>query len=361
MDERLIDRIYECAFAPDGWPSLLVELAEIAGARAGFLFVSNGRINNFVCSTEIGAAAIAPLVASGWLIATERFRRGLAYPGSGFFRELDVYREDELSSDPFYRDLLYPRGLGWAAATAVPLPTGDSFTINLERERVRGPVELPAIVALDELRPHLARAALMAVRLRLEQAQAAAQTLEAIGLPALVLDDRGKVLAANESIEVLDGYLAWRAFDGVTPRDPESVRLLREAIAAIRADGAPAVRSFPIRGNGDLPVMILHLVPIRLAAQDVFPRGAAALVLTPVTVPEAPPVELVRSLFDLTPAEARVARSVASGATAEAMSTAFGVSLATVRTQVRAVLEKTGCHRQFELVALLSGVGLRQR
>ena len=36
----------------------------------------------------------------------------------------------------------------------------------------------------------------------------------------------------------------------------------------------------------------------------------AMLVITPVTTRRAPPVELLRSLFDLTPSEARVARSM---------------------------------------------------
>ena len=75
-----------------------------------------------------------------------------------------------------------------------------------------------------------------------------------------------------------------------------------------------------------------------------------------MTRPQAPPVELVQSLFDLTPAEARVARSLASGKTVEAIATEGGVSLNTVRTHVRHVLAKTGCERQAEVVALLTGI-----
>ena len=80
--------------------------------------------------------------------------------------------------------------------------------------------------------------------------------------------------------------------------------------------------------------------------------------MTPVTAPQAPPAELVQSLFDLTPAEARVARSLASGRTVEDIATDGGVSLTTVRTHVRRVMEKTGCNRQVDIVALLSGISL---
>jgi DNA-binding CsgD family transcriptional regulator len=78
--------------------------------------------------------------------------------------------------------------------------------------------------------------------------------------------------------------------------------------------------------------------------------------LTPVTAPQAPPVELVQSLFDLTPAEATVARGLAAGETVDQLASTRGVSENTIRMQVRAVLEKTGCSRQTDVVALLTGV-----
>jgi DNA-binding CsgD family transcriptional regulator len=88
--------------------------------------------------------------------------------------------------------------------------------------------------------------------------------------------------------------------------------------------------------------MVAHVIPIRLSARDIFVRCFGVLALTPITRPQAPPGELVQSLFDLTPAEARVARSLATGKTVEAIATEGSVSLNTVRTHVRHVLAKTG-------------------
>ncbi len=120
--------------------------------------------------------------------------------------------------------------------------------------------------------------------------------------------------------------------------------------------GGCSVRSFPVRGAADDAMMVAHVVPIRLSARDIFVRCAAVLVLTPVTLPQAPPVELVQSLFDLTPAEARVARGLASGKTVENIATDGGTSANTIRTHVRGVLEKTGCNRQVDIVALLTAI-----
>ena len=60
---------------PDQWPSALGELAAIATARTGFLYVSKGEIHRFVGLTDFGLAAVRPLVESGVVARTERFKR----------------------------------------------------------------------------------------------------------------------------------------------------------------------------------------------------------------------------------------------------------------------------------------------
>jgi DNA-binding CsgD family transcriptional regulator len=216
-------------------------------------------------------------------------------------------------------------------------------------------VDRAAIQNLDELRPHLARSALLSARLRLERARMASETLAALGLPALVLNEQGKVLATNSLIDGIKEFISWRAFDRISLTDRAADQLLRDAIAAIdMASGS--VRSFPVRDAGTEAMMVAHVIPIRLSARDIFVRCAAALVLTPVTLPQAPPVELVQSLFDLTPSEARVARDLAAGETVETIASVQGVSQNTIRAHVRGVLEKTGCNRQVDVVALLTAI-----
>lgn len=86
--------------------------------------------------------------------------------------------------------------------------------------------------------------------------------------------------------------------------------------------------------------MIANLVPIRGPARDIFVRCAAILVMTPVGSQQAPAIELVQSLYDLTPAEARVARGLVAGNTLEEIATEQSVSRNTVRTHLRGVMEK---------------------
>ena len=75
----------------------------------------------------------------------------------------------------------------------------------------------------------------------------AGDALAALGIPALVFDETGKVLSANALIEEMTGYVHWRAFDRVSLKDRAADQLLRGAIAIIDSEKGSGVRSFPIR------------------------------------------------------------------------------------------------------------------
>jgi PAS domain-containing protein len=324
MDPELVDRIYECSLVPELWPGVLDELGRIAEGTGGALWIAKADLQYWTASPGSLERA-GRLVKEGWFWRGQIMARTFAARPAGFLTDLDVLTPDELDQEPIIRDYFRPQGFGWFVGTVVPIPTGENVSIILTRRTERGPVERAVVQKLDELRPHLARSALMSARLQLERARIASETLAALGLPALVLSEQGKVLAANSLIEALTGYVRWRAQDRVSLKDRAADRLLHDAIAAINVAGG-AVRSFPVRDTGAEAMMVAHVIPIRLSARDIFVRCAAALVLTPVTTPQAPPVELVQSLFDLTPAEARVARGLAAGERVEAIAASRGVS-----------------------------------
>lgn len=60
--------------------------------------------------------------------------------------------------------------------------------------------------------------------------------------------------------------------------------------------------------------------------------------------------ERLHRLFGLTDAEAQITVQLATGASLETIAEARGVSVDTVRAQVRSVFKKTGIHRQGELI-----------
>jgi DNA-binding CsgD family transcriptional regulator len=63
---------------------------------------------------------------------------------------------------------------------------------------------------------------------------------------------------------------------------------------------------------------------------------------------------MVAAAFDLTPAESQLAVSLAQGMSVNEVAIARGVSIETVRSQVKSIFAKTGTSQQSELVSLLA-------
>ena len=355
-DEALIDEIYECAFVPEMWRSVLRRLAELAATRSSWMFVVNDNRYRFVGSTRLVDQAVAPLLRSGEIAASDRLRRLIVARHPGFLREVDLYTKEELEKDIFYQKYIFPLGLGSAAATMIATPTRDRLVFSVEREYAQGPVEPEVIRRLDDLRPHLARSLMTAARLRLERVDAMAAALDALGLPALMMNEDGHVLAVNALMESLPGAIEWRARDRVAFADRSADRLLQAAITQLAAPGHAGVRTFPVRHDESEANMIANLVPIRRSARDLFARCDTALILTPIARIRSAPAELLQTLFDLTPAESRLARSLIEGEALETIAAKFGVSRNTATTHLKRVFAKTGCKRQAELVSLLGGL-----
>ena len=66
--------------------------------------------------------------------------------------------------------------------------------------------------------------------------------------------------------------------------------------------------------------------------------------------------DMIAKVFELTPAQARLAIRLAGGSSVEEAALESGVALETARSHLKAIFNKTETHRQGELVALLNKV-----
>lgn len=353
MTDDLIDRIYESAVAPELWPGVLDALAGLSGSRGGLMF-SSRQAFSWTASDAV-SDVFDTYVREGWFKRCPRRTCLVSQTDPAFFVEQDFWSPEQLAQEPIYRDFFRPRGLGWSAGTALQIPTGDNIVFSVERDFDGGPIQTRDVERLNGLRPHLARAALVTARLGQQRSQGALEALTALGLPALLIGPDGAVLEANALIEAMTGVVSFGAHRRATLIDRRAEAQRATALEAMEMGDQSGPASFVVRDDVDRPVQIAHLMPIRRTAQDTFGSGTALLVLTPVAGDRAPPPDLLRSLFDLTPSEARVAQGLAAGKSPEQIAQNAGVAITTVRTQLRRVLEKTGCTRQAEAAALLAG------
>lgn len=355
MQNDLVDRIYECSAVPEAWPAVLDDVAALANATGGLLFSAHKALN--WTASESVSDVFASYVNDGWFGKCSRRVCLMSQDAPSFFVEHDFWSEDEIDADPVYRDFFRPRGLGWSAGTGLQVPTGDNIVFSVERAFADGPVDSASVARLNAIRPHLARSALVSARLQLKRAQGATEALTALQLPALLLKPSGEIAEASLLAQELGDHIVWVAHGHVRLADRQADRMLADALGAIGRDAADDVRSFPLRDADGIPAYVAHVIPVRRSAHDVFGDSFALLLLVPVASDRAPSATLMKSLFDLTPSEARVAQGIAGGATPEAIAAEGEVAISTVRTQLRRVLEKTGCARQADLAALLARIG----
>lgn len=349
-----LDRVYEAAVLPEFWSGALASVHQIAGLDAGALFVSAGDATRWIATPPF-SETVAAFIDGGLFPGNVRNARALALKHAGFVTDQQILTAEELEREPMFTEFLRPRGWGWASGTVILMPTEEILTFHFENHYHRGPVGQQSVDMLDALRPHLARAALMSCRLQLEKLQASLAGIEAFGHPAAVVGHRGRILAANAGFDKLGSVLVATAHGGVALRNTKANELLRQSLEhVVRGHGAH--RSIAVPGNEEQPPFVIHVVPIRRNAHDLFLGAQAFLVATLVKRPKAPPFEILNALFDLTPGEARVTRLLTSGQSASEIAKTCGVSVETVRSQIRSVLQKSGMHRQAELVGFLAGI-----
>jgi DNA-binding CsgD family transcriptional regulator len=352
--------VYEAAIVPELWPRALEKISAFGDAAATAMLCINERGVHTVNDTAFSKLAVR-WHAEGWAMRSSRIAAATAKGLLGvprFFTGEECFDPGEQENDSMTNELFRAEGFGWFAGFGVQLPHGDMVVMNVEQNYERGPICGPALDRLNALYPHLARAALFGGRADFERVRTAVETLTALGLPAVALTPSGKVTLANEAFNAATHVWTTRGGDKIVLHDKAADRMLHDSLAAISVSQSP--RSVPVRAfAGETVKGVLHVVPIRRSAHDVFGSTSAIVVLSEAKQ-SGMEYTLIQSLFDLTPAELAVARSLAEGLTIQAIASQSGRSSQTVRHQLKSIMSKTGCTRQLDLVLLMRQLGQRR-
>jgi DNA-binding CsgD family transcriptional regulator len=361
-DEVLIDRIYEAAIVPGLWKSVLDQIAYRVESAGACLFLLSDTNNLSAVWSDALQELCTGWFEGGWQAKTQRAPRMMALNHAGFITECDIYGPGELEQDEAFFSYLKPAGFGYGAGTGITMPTGEVAVYAIERRYETGPLRREDCLKLDPLRPHLARAALLSGRSGLERARVMADMLETIGIAGAVVRPNGILLAANSMFERLMPAVIQDRRDRLRLVDGGPDALLAGALDGLKKRAVyRGVTSIPIPSSELRPPLIVHLLPIRGAAQDFFLEASTVVMVTPVDRTSIPAAAVLQGLFDLTPAEAKVAHGIGTARSVDALAKSLGVAHDTVRKQLKAVMAKTGVRRQTELINLLAGKTLPLR
>jgi DNA-binding CsgD family transcriptional regulator len=352
-----VDDVVAAALLGEGWEESLARLARAAEARHAVLMRNAPHRVVAVVSDDGAAEAIADYMA-GRAPPNSRYRRVDTGRADGFRVDHDDYSDDLLARDPYYQEFLRPKGIFWHA-NATLVPGRDEYVeLSLKRSIRLGPYQRDDAAILNSALADLQAAARIARNTLDAEARGMSWALGRRGELVVEIDSSGRVLSHQSASEAGPTHPFQIRNDRLAAVDPLAQAVLDRAVAkAVARPGRMGVA--PLAGP-DGRRYLLQVHPVPGPARDVFLSAQAiAVLIERDRQPSAVAVEpsAIRDAFGLTDREAEVAGLLAEGLDVAAIAVRLRIRPDTVRTYLKDVLEKTGTHRQAELVALLARLG----
>jgi DNA-binding CsgD family transcriptional regulator len=362
----LVGDIYDASLNPGLWPDVLRKVGEYIGGsgaslssqetwrRSARIFFSWGADPHYLRLYE------------------EKYHRlNPAFPTVLFFDVEephsivpDCITRNEFCRSRFGREWLFPQGMiDGLFANLEKSPTVCS-TLIVVRRLSEGFADEEMHRRFALVAPHVRRAVVIgnAIDLKTVEAAALADSLDTLTSGMFLVDANGRIVHANASgHQMISEASALRAPRGrLSAIDLQTDRALLDSFAAAaRGDEALGRKGIALLFKArDGKRHVAHILPLtsgtRRRASASYAAAATVFVRKAELDLPSPP-EAVGKEFGLTPAELRVLFAVIEvGAVAE-VSHVLGVSEATVKTHLQHLFDKTGTHRQAELVKLVAG------
>lgn len=179
---------------------------------------------------------------------------------------------------------------------------------------------------------------------------------ESFGLPTAILDAAGVVLAASDTLANCAPAIELNESRHLTFKSESTQVLFDATIAHYGRSGsaASAARSFALASTENHAAAIAHLLPLEHPTRVLLPDAAYLLSVSSLSGQTGLSTELLGTLFNLTPAEARVAKFIIEGRTVAEAAGELMVKENTIRIHLKSIFAKTGTHRQADLINLLA-------
>jgi DNA-binding CsgD family transcriptional regulator len=363
----LLEKIYDAVIEPEAWNEFLELLSqELGGVAIQLSLRMPGRLPTPDNIFRIHLDEHYYPVFVKHAVEGLPWSRGNRDAFTGRFGlASEVVDESSPEQTGLWTDYMEPQGLApeWPICHLIAMDEGLPLAgVVLYRRSGGRAIECADLAMLDSLVPHLERAYALHCELRSDEHERRALTEVIDRLPTgvILFDADARVVLMNRSAEMIlaedDGI---RLKDGhpclADARENRRLQeLLRAAAASEVAHGTTngQVISFT-RPSGRRPFSAM-VGPLVAAAPDMATGEARAMLF--VADPEGGRTgtcEVLEELYQLTHAEAELVRLISEGLSLEDVAEARGVTINTVRSQLKQVFSKTDTNRQGELVSLV--------
>jgi DNA-binding CsgD family transcriptional regulator len=176
------------------------------------------------------------------------------------------------------------------------------------------------------------------------------RALDSLGVPALLIDREGRVVDHNAALDKYLGAGLSIRRGRLTASDPVSDSALKAFLrSAVFGPADPVI----IRRH-HVPWLAASALSLGDASIELFSGATTVVFLRDLLPGDLPDTGILQEAFGLTPAEARLARKVATGSGLVGACRQLEISHETGKSHLKAIFAKTDTTRQAELAVLLN-------
>ncbi|MCC7010801.1 MAG: hypothetical protein IT184_18460 [Acidobacteria bacterium] len=358
----LIQQLYAAPGSVDGWSTFLDRLrASLHGSTAHLISHDlQSRHGDMAATAGADRGALTQYQEYWSAFDAWAYSPKHAQLGSGAVTVGDsLVDHTQLQRTAFYADFARHYDLVRIIGGVIEASPAAASVLSISRSERQEPFAGAEVTLLNALVPHVQRA--LQLHRRLVESRAAAHNLAVVldrsARAVLFLDASGRITfmtdAASRLLTRHDGLsVERRELWASNMADRTRLRAaISGALSTSSGSGCATGVVTVDRHSGRRPWIVLVSPVTR--QRTPFPGIESTAAIVFVKDPERmaiPDHATLQAMFGLTPAEVKLTRLLVEGCTLQQAGTQLGLQRETARSRLKTIFEKTGTHRQAELV-----------
>jgi DNA-binding CsgD family transcriptional regulator/PAS domain-containing protein len=361
----VIGNIYQCALDPVGWQPVLTRVNELMNGAYTTISLASP---HFVEPRMVAHSAWDPVMLK--VLNEEYGAQGVPGLLDVLYGDIDspISTLSQMSKEvfletPFYQNWAKPQRLLDGCVTKF-VSTSDRLgamaTVTYDD---REPINADERTFIRLLSPHFRRAAMISDLLNFARVQAESfkSAFDQLSTAIVLVDKYGRIVYANaQATQLFSSATYIQSIAGkLIPANDKMTNALYDCIARC-SEGHEAVGSrglgIPISGANEAAA-VAYVLPLGIGTiRSSFSQAVAAVFIATALTSAPPTQDVLATLYDLTPTEAKIMLSVGQSHSPAVTASTLGVSENTVKTHLARVFSKVGVNRQSELSSLVASL-----
>jgi DNA-binding CsgD family transcriptional regulator len=353
--------LHEAALLPERWPDALQASMRLFGASGILLTDIDTRLGT-PRSIQTGGhePALLAAYAGHYESIDPTIAVGMAGAHGTVYHLREHFSEQQMSRMEYFQDFLFAFGVADVMATPIDYASGARLFVSLQRRTGERPFNTKChpLLAQFSRQVNIAKQTEARLLASSQSNRALASGLDAFSAAMFIVNAKAALRHHNRAADVLLNARKGLEFQSGHLRITSAsahARLLHALRSASPPSSQAAIFTMTAAGGGALQVLTTPLWP----AQDLAASWQEPLVLVIVWDTQNAALaasQSMRQLYRLTAAESRLVAELADGKTLREIADVRAVSLATLRSQLKAAFGKTGARRQLDLVRLVAAL-----